>query len=106
MKNGLRKICDALAKILAIVLLVVLIVQLLDANLHFLDKVPVLLNILKGIFYYGVLILIGLVGLEAVFSARHSILWLIIFGILIAAAVILMFFPGTFANFINFAKKA
>ena len=36
MKNGLRKICDVLAKILAIVLLIVLIVQLLDANLHFL----------------------------------------------------------------------
>ena len=106
MKNGLRTICDALATILAIVLLIVLIVQLLDANLHFLDKVPVLLNIFKGVFYYGVLILIALVGLEAVFSARHPIVWLIIFGILLAAAIILMFFPGTFQNFMNFVKKS
>ncbi len=104
MKKTLSKICDVLGQILAVVLVLVFALMIIDANFPFISKVPVLYNIMSCVLHYGTLLLIAVVGLEAMF--KRNIVFLIIFLLLLALIIIFLFFPGTYENLFNFIKKA
>jgi len=104
MKKTLSKICDILGQILAVVLVVVFVLLIIDANFPFISKSVVAHNIMYGILHYGTLLLIAVVGLEAMF--KRNIVFLIIFLLMLALIIIFLFFPGTYENLFNLIKKA
>ena len=60
------------------------------------------LNILEILRTYGSLILVGVVGLEAM--SKRNLVFQIIFIALLALIVVFLFFPGTYENLINLVK--
>lgn len=99
MKETLSKIFDIIGEILAVVLVLVFALLIINANFHFLNRVPKLLQVLTYIHNIGGFVLIGVVGLEAMVK-RHIVLF-IIFAVLLGLCVIFMFFPGTYANLLG-----
>ena len=97
MFKKLSGVFDIIGEILAVVLVVVYALLIINANFDFLPAT--VLNIFKIIQTYGALILIGVVGLEAM-TKRNFILQ-IIFLALMAIIVIFLFFPGTYENLIG-----
>ena len=96
MKN-LEKFFDILGEIIAIVM--VLVYALWIINLHF-NFLPVeVVNVLAIVKEYGLLVLVAVVGLEAM-SKRNFILRLIFYA-LVALIVIFLFFPGTYESLIG-----
>ena len=75
--KSLEKLFDIIGEILAVVLVITWAVLILNANFGFLDEVPVLYNILSVIRNYGGLVLIAVVGLEAI-SKRNIIFKIIL----------------------------
>jgi hypothetical protein len=89
---------DILGEILAVVMVVVYIVSLANAQWGFITNATVL-NILAIIRTYGALLLVAVVGLEAM-SKRNIVLRLIFYACL-AIIVIFMFFPDTYTQLIG-----
>ena len=89
---------DILGEILAVVMVVVYIVSLANAQWGFITNATVL-NILAIIRTYGALLLVPVVGLEAM-SKRNIVLRLIFYACL-AIIVIFMFFPDTYTQLIG-----
>ena len=73
---------------------------ILDANFHFLPDT--VLNIFTVIKEYGALVLIAVVGCEAM--SKRNFIFQIIFLALVALIVIFLFFPGTYDNLIHIIK--
>ncbi len=97
--KSLEKLFDIIGEILAVVLVVAWAVLILDANFHFLDEVPVVYNVLSIIRNYGGLVLIAVVGLEAI--SKRNIVFKIIFLALLALIVVFLFFPDTYNSLIE-----
>lgn len=101
MKQLLEKIFDIAGEILAVLLVVLYALLIINANFDFL---PVdLANVFKVVLYYGMLLLVAVVGLEAM--VKRNIVFLIIFCLFLALIVIFLFFPDTYANFMNIFSK-
>ena len=98
MKN-LSPIFDVLSKILALVLVAVFIVLLADAKWPFLAEVPTLYNVFKIMKEFGALLLVALVGMEAICKCNHVIR--LIYYVCIAIIVIFLFFPSTYEGLIG-----
>ena len=98
--KALEKVFDILGEIIAVVLVITFALLIIDANFEFLPDV--LYNILTVIRNYGALVLIAVVGLEAI--SKRNIIFRIIFYLLLALIVVFLFFPGTYDNLINLVK--
>ena len=94
---------DIVGEILAILLVVVYILSLANAQWHFITNATIL-NILAIIRTYGALLLVAVVGLEAM-SKRHFI-FRVIFYAAVAIIVIFMFFPNTYTYLIGLLPTA
>lgn len=88
----MQKLFDVLGKILAIVWLIAFVLWVTNANWGYLNSVEIAVKIINGIKEWGALLLVGIVGCEAV--AKRSLVIKIVFLVLLAACVIFMFFPG------------
>ncbi len=97
--KSLEKLFDLIGEILAVVLVVTWAVLILNANFHFLDEVPALYNILSIIRNYGGLVLIAVVGLEAI--SKRNIIFKIIFLAMLALIIVFLFFPDTYDSLIQ-----
>ena len=95
----MEKVFDIIGEILAVVLVIVFALLIIDANFSFLDNVAWLKNIFEIIRNYGALVLIAVVGLEAM--SKRNFLFQIIFLALIALIVVFLFFPDTYSNFMG-----
>ena len=100
MFKGLEKVFDIIGEILAVVLVVVFALLILDANFNFLPDA--VLNVFTVIKEYGALVLIGVVGCEAM--SKRNFIFQLIFLALMALIVIFLFFPGTYENLIHIVK--
>ena len=97
-KKKFEKVFDILGEILAVLMVVVYIVSLANAQWSVINNATVL-NILSIARTYGSLLLVGIVGLEAI--SKRSFLIRIIFYACLAIIVIFLFFPDTYANLIG-----
>ena len=93
----LEKFFDILGEIIAIVMVLVYALWIINLNFNFLPVEVV--NVLAIVKEYGLLVLVAVVGLEAM-SKRNFILR-VIFYALVALIVIFLFFPGTYASLID-----
>lgn len=93
MFKGLEKFFDIIGEILAVILVLVFFVDILNLQFGFIKSVDVLkaFSIIK---YWGTLLLVAVVGLEAM-SKRNFVLQ-IIFLLILAVIVIFMCFPETY----------
>ena len=87
-----------IGEILAVLLVVVWAVLIINSNFEFITNATVM-NILTVIKEYGGLLLIGVVGLEAM--CKRNFIFFLIFCLLVALIVIFLFFPGTYQQLIN-----
>ena len=94
----MQKFWDALGKVIAIVWVVNFVLWVTNANWNYIPNDTVV-NIISGIKEWGALVLVGVVGFEAV--AKRKLFIKIIFLVLLAACVIFMFFPGVTAQIFN-----
>lgn len=99
MFKKMEKVFDIIGEILAVVLVIVFALLIIDANFSFLDNVAWLKNIFEIIRNYGALVLIAVVGLEAM--AKRNFIFQIIFLALLALIVVFLFFPETYSNFMG-----
>lgn len=102
MFKSFEKVFDIIGEILAVVLVIVFALLIIDANFPFLDNVEWLKNAFEIIRTYGALLLIAVVGLEAM--AKRNFVFQIIFLALLALIVVFLFFPGTYESFIGMIK--
>lgn len=94
----LEPIFDILGEILALLMVVVYIVSLANAQWNFIDNKTVL-NVLAILRTYGSILLVAVVGMEAVSKRSIIIRW--IFYACVAIIVIFLFFPATYQNLIG-----
>ena len=100
MFKKMEKVFDILGEILAVLVVVVFALLIVNATFEFLpDGV---LNVFEVIRNYGSLVLIAVVGLEAM--SKRNFIFQIIFLALLALIVVFLFFPGTYDNLINIVK--
>ena len=100
MFKGWEKVFDIIGEILAVVLVVVFALLIINANYSFLPDA--VLNVFEVIRTYGSLVLIAVVGLEAM--AKRNFIFQIIFLALLALIVVFLFFRGTYENLIGLIK--
>lgn len=100
MFKGLEKVFDIIGEILAVVLVVVFALLIINANYSFLPDA--VLNVFEVIRTYGSLVLIAVVGLEAM--SKRNFIFQIIFLALLALIVVFLFFRGTYENLIGLIK--
>lgn len=100
----ISRILDIVGEVLAVLLVLVWILLLANAQWKFIDSVPVLLKILNCIKDYGGLLLMAIVGLEAM--SKRNIVFRIIFLVLLAVIVVFLFFPGTYERLIGLIPSA
>ena len=94
-----EKFFDIIGEILAVSLVVVYVLSLANAQWHFLDGITWLTNIMALMRTYGALLLVAVVGLEAM--SKRNFLFRIIFYAMLAIIVIFMFFPSTYTYLIG-----
>lgn len=97
----MEKFWDILGEILAVVLVLVYVLLIINANFSFIPD-GTFLNILKILQTYGSLALVGIVGLEAM--SKRNFVFQIIFIVCLALIVVFLFFPGTYENLIQLVK--
>ena len=98
MFKGMEKVWDILGEIVAVVLVLVYALLIINAKFQFIPD-GTLINILQILRTYGSLLLVAIVGLEAM--SKRNIVFQIIFAALLVLIVVFMFFPETYQNFIN-----
>ncbi|PWM75059.1 MAG: hypothetical protein DBX59_02595 [Bacillota bacterium] len=94
----MEKVWDILGEILAVVMVLVYALLIINANFQFIPE-GTFMNILEILRTYGSLLLVAVVGLEAM--SKRNLVFQIIFVLLLAVIVVFMFFPETYQNFIN-----
>ena len=97
--KSLEKFFDVIGEILAVLLVIVYVVSLANAQWHFLDGITWLTNAMAILRTYGALLLVAVVGLEAM--SKRNIIFRILFYAAVAIIVIFMFFPATYQNLIQ-----
>ena len=100
MFKGLEKVFDIIGEILAVVMVVVFALLIINANFSFLPDA--VLNVFEVIRTYGSLVLIAVVGLEAM--SKRNFIFQIIFLALLALIVVFLCFRGTYENLIGLIK--
>ncbi len=103
MFKKLEPIFDILGEILAVLLVVVWILSLANAQWGFLNNVNWLLKTVTYLRQFGGLLLMAIVGLEAM--CKRNIVFFIVFCAMLAIIVIFLFFPDTYSNLIGVIKK-
>ena len=98
--KGLQKLLDALGKIIAVVWIINFVLWVTNTNWGYLNNVEIVVNIISGIKEWGALVLVAVVGFEAV--AKRNLIIKILFLVLVAACVIFMFFPGVTDQIFHF----
>ena len=96
-----EKVWDILGEILAVLLVIVYALLIINANFNFIPE-GTIMNILEIARTYGSLLLVAIVGLEAM--SKRNIIFQIIFIALLALIVVFIFFPGTYENLIGIVK--
>ena len=96
----LEKVFDFIGEVLAFVVAVVWVLVVLNANFHFMDGVPVITNIFNFMLHWGLLIFVGVVGLEA--TIKRNFLIRIFFYLLLAVLIIFYCFPDTYTYLVGF----
>ncbi len=94
----LEPLFDILGEILAVVMVIVYIIALANAQWLFI-KNDTILNILNIMLTYGSLLLVAVVGLEAI--SKRNLIIRIIFYVCLAIIVIFLFCPSTYQNLIG-----
>ncbi len=102
MFKKMEKVWDIIGEILAVVMVLVYALLIINANFSFIPE-GTFMNILEILRTYGSLLLVAVVGLEAI--SKRNIVFQIIFLALLALIVVFMFFPGTYENLIGIIKK-
>ena len=102
MFKKMEKVWDSIGEILAVVMVLVYALLIINANFSFIPE-GTFMNILEILRTYGSLLLVAVVGLEAI--SKRNIVFQIIFLALLALIVVFMFFPGTYENLIGIIKK-
>ncbi|MBR2988168.1 MAG: hypothetical protein IKC64_00415 [Clostridia bacterium] len=97
--KSLEKFFDVIGEILAVLLVIVYVVSLANAQWHFLDGISWLTNIMAILRTYGALLLVAVVGLEAM--SKRNIIFRLLFYAAVAIIVIFMFFPNTYTYLIG-----
>ena len=97
--KSLEKFFDVIGEILAVLLVIVYVVSLANAQWHFLDGIGWLTNIMAILRTYGALLLVAVVGLEAM--SKRNIIFRLLFYAAVAIIVIFMFFPSTYTYLIG-----
>lgn len=97
MKN-LEPLFDLIGEILAVIMVAVYILTLANAQWQFINSTTIL-NILAIMRMYGSLLLVAVVGMEAM--SKRKFLLRIIFYACIAIIVIFLFFPATYQNLLQ-----
>lgn len=95
----MQKLFDIIGKILALVWLVNFVLWVTNANWGYLNSIDILVKIVDAIYAWGALLLVAIVGFEAV-AKRHLVIK-IIYLIILAACVVFMFFPGATDQIFN-----
>ncbi|MBE7087409.1 MAG: hypothetical protein E7369_03825 [Clostridiales bacterium] len=103
MFKGTEKLWDILGEILAVAMVITYAILILNSTFHFIPMDSIVMTILQSLKTWGSLILIGVVGFEAM--SKRNFIFRIIFLALLAIIVIFMFFPGTYANFIGIVAR-
>ena len=98
MFKGMEKVWDIIGEILAVVLVLVYAVLIINANFPFIPE-GTIMNILEILRTYGSLLLVAVVGLEAI--SKRNVVFQIIFVLLLALIVVFLFFPGTYENLLG-----
>ena len=96
------KFWDIIGEILAVLLVLVYAALNINADFSFIPE-GTIMNILEVARTYGSLLLVAIVGLEAM--SKRNIIFQIIFLALLALIVVFIFFPGTYENLINIVKS-
>lgn len=99
----LEPVFDIIGEILAVLLVAVYILCLANAQWQFITNSTVL-KILDIVRNYGALLLVAVVGLEAM--SKRNIIFRIIFYAALAIIVIFLFFPGTYQNLIGLLGRS
>ena len=102
MFKKMEKVWDIIGEILAVVMVLVYALLIINANFSFIPE-GTFMNILEILRTYGSLLLVAVVGLEAI--SKRNIVFQIIFLALLALIVVFMFFPGTYENLIGIINK-
>ena len=102
MFKSFEKVWDILGEILAVLLVIVYALLIINANFSFIPE-GTIMNILEIARTYGSLLLVAIVGLEAM--SKRNIIFQIIFIALLALIVVFIFFPGTYENLIGIIKE-
>lgn len=100
MFKGMEKVWDIIGEILAVVLVLVYALLIINAKWQFIPA-GTFMNILEILRTYGSILLVAVVGLEAM--SKRNIVFQIIFVLLLVLIVVFMFFPETYQNLINLA---
>ena len=98
-KEVRKQVLDVIGMLAAVVTIIAYVVLCINAQWTFIDDGSFVLNVLKVIQTYAPLVVVGIVGLEAI--SKRSLLFQIIFIGLMAIVVIFLFFPDTYANLIG-----
>ena len=93
MFKKMSKFWDVISEILAVLLVIVYAFMIINANFGWVQDATALM-VFSIIRNYGSLLLVGVVGLEAI--SKRNIVFQIIFIALMAIIVIFLFFPGTY----------
>jgi hypothetical protein len=98
----LEKLFDILGEIIAVVMVVLYVVALINAQWPFIPKGSFFDSAMKIMLTYGALLLVAVVGLEAI--SKRNLIFRIIFYALLAVIIIFMFFPATYTQLIGLIK--
>lgn len=98
MFKDMEKVWDIIGEILAVVMVLVYALLIINAKFQFIPE-GTFMNILEIIRTYGSILLVAVVGLEAM--SKRNVIFQIIFIALLALIVVFLFFPETYQNLIN-----
>lgn len=91
----IEKIFDIVGEILAVMTIVLYVVLIINANYNFIPAGD-FLNVLLVLKNYAALIVVAIVGFEAM--VKFNFILKVLFLILLVIIVIFQFFPGTWEN--------
>ncbi|MDR0426387.1 MAG: hypothetical protein LBH24_04355 [Clostridiales bacterium] len=95
----LEKFFDILGEILAVVMVVTLVVNLTNAQWHYMDVTSTAYKIFDNIQFYGFIVLTLVIGAEAV--TKRNWVFKIVFLLAAAFIIIFSFLPDVRANLID-----
>ena len=98
-----RQIFYVIGCIAAVVTVIAYLVLCINAQVPFIPEGSFIMNVLNIIKTFAPLIVVALVGIE--FVADKHIVFRIIFYVMIALVVLMMFFPSTWSKFVGIVTE-